>query len=188
MQFNYITLSQINQGASLVYHSQRVAVYHQCEALYIIIAKAIQPSVDDMHLRWWYTPNGDDMPLLSQWINKKGTFGRQKFLFCWLREWDLNLTTFGLWARRAARLLHPAILWCRKPGSNRYEMLISRDFKSRASANSAIPAWKQTLGLRCSYIITLQNAFVKPFWHLFWVYFILWGLLTNNAPNAKIIS
>ena len=23
----------------------------------------------------------DDMPLLSQWINKKGTFGRQKFLF-----------------------------------------------------------------------------------------------------------
>ena len=48
--------------------------------------------------------------------------------------------TFGLWARRATRLLHSAILWCRKPGSNRYEKLISRDFKSRASANSAIPA------------------------------------------------
>ena len=31
-------------------------------------------------------------------------------------------------------------IWCRKPGSNRYEKLISRDFKSRASANSAIPA------------------------------------------------
>ena len=58
----------------------------------------------------------------------------------WLRRWDLNLMTFGLWARRATRLLHSAILWCRKPGSNRYEMLISRDFKSRASANSAIPA------------------------------------------------
>ena len=39
----------------------------------------------------------------------------------WLRRWDLNLMTFGLWARRATRLLHSAILWCRKPGSNRYE-------------------------------------------------------------------
>ena len=29
--------------------------------------------------------------------------------FFWLRRWDLNLTTFGLWARRAARLLHSAI-------------------------------------------------------------------------------
>ena len=30
--------------------------------------------------------------------------------------------------------------WCRKPGSNRYDTHVSRDFKSRASANSAIPA------------------------------------------------
>ena len=49
-------------------------------------------------------------------------------------------------------LLHPAIFscmrvsqhgftdWCRKPGSNRYDTHVSRDFKSRASANSAIPA------------------------------------------------
>ena len=29
--------------------------------------------------------------------------------FLWLRRWDLNLMTFGLWARRAARLLHSAI-------------------------------------------------------------------------------
>ena len=35
----------------------------------------------------------------------------------------------------------PRYYWCRKPGSNRYEKLISRDFKSRASANSAIPAY-----------------------------------------------
>jgi len=28
-----------------------------------------------------YTLTRDDMPLLSQWINKKGTFGRQKLLF-----------------------------------------------------------------------------------------------------------
>ncbi len=29
------------------------------------------------------------MPLLSQWINKKGAFVYQKFLFCWLLGWDL---------------------------------------------------------------------------------------------------
>ena len=29
-----------------------------------------------------YTLKRDDIQLLSQWINKKGTFGRQKFLFC----------------------------------------------------------------------------------------------------------
>ena len=50
--------------------------------LYIIIAKAIQPTVDDIRLTAMiYTLKRDDMPLLSQWINKKRTFGRQKFLF-----------------------------------------------------------------------------------------------------------
>ena len=44
-------LLQINQGFRLVYHPQLVAVYHQCRALYIIIAKAIQPTVDDIRLR-----------------------------------------------------------------------------------------------------------------------------------------
>ena len=72
---------------------------------------------------WWYAPHVVRRWYAkpAAWINKKGTFGRQKFLFCWLRRWDLNLMTFGLWARRATRLLHSAILWCRKPGSNRYE-------------------------------------------------------------------
>ena len=31
-------------------------------------------------------------------------------------------------------------IWCRKPDLNRHERLSSRDFKSRASANFAIPA------------------------------------------------
>ena len=31
--------------------------------------------------------------------------------------------------------------WCRKPGSNRYDTFVSQDFKSRASANSATPAF-----------------------------------------------
>ena len=31
--------------------------------------------------------------------------------------------------------------WCRRPGSNRYDTLISRDFKSRVSANSTTAAY-----------------------------------------------
>ena len=32
------------------------------------------------------------------------------------------------------------ILWCRRPGLNRYALLKARDFKSLASANFATPA------------------------------------------------
>ena len=87
----------------------------------------------------------------------------------WLREWDLNLTTFGLWARRASRLLHPAILiWCRKPGSNRYEKKFSRDFKSRASAYSAIPALVRQQKLpHCLIIISLFCINVNTFFWFF---------------------
>ena len=46
----------------------------------------------------------------------------------------------------------PRYDWCRKPGSNRYEKLISRDFKSRASANSAIPANCDRVVFRIAYI------------------------------------
>ena len=44
---------------------------------------------------------------------------------------------------------------CRTPGSNRYDTFVSRDFKSRASANSATPAHSPALGasLCCSFII-----------------------------------
>ena len=50
--------------------SKRSFVYHQVADLYIIIAKKMQPSVDNIHLRWWYTPVGNDIPLLLQWIKK----------------------------------------------------------------------------------------------------------------------
>ena len=87
----------------------------------------------------------------------------------WLRRWDLNHMTFGLWARRATRLLHSAI-WCRKPGSNRYETFVSRDFKSRASANFATPAYRSlhfwtepAVSLDCLIIISHSNRFVKRF-------------------------
>ncbi len=54
---------------------------------------------------------------------------------------------------------------CRTPGSNRYDTFVSRDFKSRASANSATPAHSPALGasLCCSYIIARQLAFVNTF-------------------------
>ena len=49
--------------------------------------------------------------------------------------------TSGLWARRATKLLYPAIFnWCRRPGSNRYGIIVPQDFKSWASASSATPA------------------------------------------------
>ena len=46
--------------------------------------------------------------------------------------------------------------WCRKPGSNRYEVLSSRDFKSRASTNFAIPAF-------AVFIVPQNRWFVKSF-------------------------
>ena len=64
--------------------SMQSIVYHQNEVLYIIIAKAIQPAVDDIRLQRWYPDQrSDDIPLLSQWIKKEVTFGRQKLLLFW---------------------------------------------------------------------------------------------------------
>ena len=51
------------------------SVYHDCESGY-----SLRLMIDSLRR--------DDIPLLSQWINKKGTFGRQKFLFCWQEQKD----------------------------------------------------------------------------------------------------
>ena len=46
--------------------------YHQNKVLYIIIAEAIQPAVDDIRLTAMiYTLKRDDIPSLSQWIKNK---------------------------------------------------------------------------------------------------------------------
>ncbi|MBQ7761332.1 MAG: hypothetical protein IJ400_04680, partial [Clostridia bacterium] len=56
---------------SRVYHRNIVLYITNAKALYIIIAKKMQPMVDDMHLMVMIcTINRDDMPLLSQWIKK----------------------------------------------------------------------------------------------------------------------
>ena len=56
-------------------------------------------------------------------------------------------------------------VWCRKPGSNRYDTHVSRDFKSRASANSAIPAnLSRAFLIGHHLIISQRRAFVNPFY------------------------
>ena len=49
---------------------------------------------------------------------------------------------------------------CRTPGSNRYDTRVSRDFKSRASANSATPALDSPWGLSLlpNYYTTLRTV------------------------------
>ena len=44
--------------------------------------------------------------LLFAWKNTRNQWFQVSF---WLRRWDLNLTTSGLWARRATKLLYSAI-------------------------------------------------------------------------------
>ena len=64
-----------------LHKSRRSRVYHQNEVLHIINSagivyhhceSTIQPTADDIHLRWWDTrvPR-DDIPLLLQWIKNR---------------------------------------------------------------------------------------------------------------------
>ena len=60
----------------------------------------------------------------------------------------------------------PSSQRCRKPGLNRYVTFVTRDFKSRASANSAIPAFgaDDIMSCPCCYIsIPQKQRFVKGF-------------------------
>ena len=42
------------------------------------LRKKIQPTADDIHLRWWYPRlHRDDIPLLSQWIKKRQVDARR---------------------------------------------------------------------------------------------------------------
>ena len=62
---DYTTLSQTNQGASLVYHPQLVAVYHQAAGKYTLARDEIQgrlAALDDIH----HASRGDDIP--SLWL------------------------------------------------------------------------------------------------------------------------
>ena len=52
----------------------------------------------------------------------------------------MSPTSYQAALPRDIKLVRRSHGWCRRPGSNRYDTLVSRDFKSRASACSATPA------------------------------------------------
>ena len=83
--------------------------------------------------------------------------------------------TSGLWARRATKLLYPAIFnWCRRPGSNRYGIIVPQDFKSWASASSATPASSRSDSVSAKALllyhlrIVLSRGFHKLFLKMHW--------------------
>ena len=51
-----------------------------------------------------YTLKRDDMPLLSQWIKKEATFGRQKLLLFW-RRWREKVETLRVSSPRHRRIV-----------------------------------------------------------------------------------
>ena len=63
-----------------------------------------------------------------------------------------------------------AILWCRWPGSNRYGIFIPRDFKSRASANSATSAF--TTEILYHEFTAVSIVFLSFFMVFEWVNFL----------------
>ena len=72
----------------------------------------------------------------------------------------------------SCQLLYPAIYkiekWCRTPGSNRYGMLLPRDFKSRASAYSATPAHSRFSIAQSLY--HAESVLSIPLYELFRIY------------------
>ena len=81
----------------------------------------------------------------------------------WLRRWDLNLMTFGLWARRATDCSTPRYNWCRKPGSNRYE---KKSHGILSPGRLPIPPFRHMrpcVPTHCLSIISPDILNVKPF-------------------------
>ena len=89
-----------------------IAVAKQINGLPLHIingSHCISSSPRRMHLRWWYTPYGDDIHAKAWWYTKisgldkkEVTFGRQMLLLFWLPLLDLNQRRGGKWSQRSA--------------------------------------------------------------------------------------
>ena len=76
----------------------------------------------------------------------------------------------------------PTRLWCRKPGSNRYRMLLPRDFKSRASTNFAIPALDRTHALvRTLDYYNILFGVCQVFFESFYFLFLAFKITEKHA-------
>ena len=70
----------------------RSIAYHQAAGKYTLARDEIQP-----RRGWWYAPHVVRRWYAkpAAWINKKRTFGRQKFSFCWWKQQGSNLRPHG---------------------------------------------------------------------------------------------
>ena len=81
--------------------NQRLAVaYLQCEALYITNTQCcISSSRRRMHLRWWYTPCGDDIHAKAWWYTKPAAWIKkdksEDLSFLWWTITDSNRWPFA---------------------------------------------------------------------------------------------
>ena len=150
----------ISSMRSIVYHPQLVAVYHQTAGRYTLARDEIQPRrgwwYTPHFARWWYTKP-------AAWINKKRTFGRQKFSFCWWgmvdsdhrSQWQQIYSLPPLAAREIPHMksaLRCGLFWSWWSESNQQPA----DYKSAALPLSHTSVWRSVLdGL---YYITKQSV------------------------------
>ena len=78
------------------------------------------------------------------------------------------------------QLLHPAILWCRRPESNRYGVLAPQDFKSCASASSATSACHRVSQRQD--LLYISTSILSTYFLKFFIKFII----NINKPSLNL--